>query len=370
MKVLIVSNSFKGSISAKDVSQSIARGILKIRPNFQITEMPIADGGTGTLEIINDILKGRIISTRATNPLGKKIKTEYGIVNKKKLAIIELARISGLHLLKENFRNPLKTTTQGVGELMKNSIKKGCKRIIIGVGDSATIDCGIGAMSALGIKFLDKHQRPVPPNCSGLLDLYSINSSAITHLKNIEFIVLADVSNKLTGNKGAIVYAPQKGATKKDIFIIDRALKNFRKVILYQYKIDLDKIKGAGAAGGIAGGMYAIMNAKIVSGFQFLCHLTNLKSAIADADLVITGEGRIDKTTFYGKATGKIIALCKKYRKRVILVCGSYSRDLNYKKYGTKKIYSLIEKTDNIKIAKTNASRLLTEIGSAIAQEI
>lgn len=370
MKVLIVPNSFKGSISATAVCQSIARGILKIRPNFQITELPIADGGTGTLEIINYILNGKIVSTRATNPLGKKIKTEYGIVYKEKLAIIELARISGLHLLKEDLPNPLKTTTQGVGELIKKSIKKGCKRIILGVGDSATIDCGIGAMSALGIKFLDKYQRPVSLNCSGLLDLFGINSSAIRHLKNIEFIVLTDVSNILTGSKGAIVYAPQKGATKKDLFIIDRALKNFRKVILRQYKIDLDKIKGAGAAGGIAGGMYAIMNAKIGSGFQFLSRLTNLKSAIAAADLVVTGEGRIDKTTFYGKATGKIIALCKKYRKKVVLICGSYSWDLNYKKYGIKKIYSLIEKTDSIKIAKINASRLLTEIGSAIAQEI
>ncbi len=370
MKVLIIPNSFKGSISAKAVSQNIARGIKKIRPNFQITEMPFADGGTGTLEIINDILKGRIISTRATNPLGKKIKTEYGIVYEEKLAIIELARISGLHLLKEDLLNPLKTTTQGVGELIKNSIKKGCKRIIIGVGDSATIDCGIGAMSALGIKFLDKYQRPVSLNCSGLLDLYSINNSAKEHFKNIQFIVLTDVSNPLTGSKGAIVYAPQKGATKKDIFIIDRALKNFRRVILRQYKIDLDKIKGAGAAGGIAGGMYAIMNAKIVSGFQFLSRLTNLKSAIADADLVVTGEGRIDKTTFCGKATGKIIALCKEYRKKIILICGSYSQDLDYKKYGIRKIYSLIEKTDNIKVAKIYASRLLTEIGSAMAQEI
>lgn len=370
MKILIVPNSFKGSICAKDVAENLAHGLLKIKPNLQITKIPIADGGSGTLEIINSSLKGKLVSLKATNPLGKKITTKYGIVPRKKLAIIELARISGLHLLKEDLFNPLKTTTKGVGELIKNSIKRGCKRIIIGVGDSATIDCGIGAMSALGIKFLDKYQRPVSLNCSGLLDLYSINSSAIKHLRKIEFIVLTDVSNTLSGPKGAMVYAPQKGATKRDLIIIDRALKNFRKVILRQYKIDLDKIEGAGAAGGIAGGMYAIMNAKIISGFQFLSHLTNLKYAIADADFVATGEGRIDKTSFYGKATGKIIALCKEYKKKVILICGSYSRDLNYKKYGIKKIYSLIEKTDNKKIAKINASALLTEIGASIAQEI
>lgn len=370
MKILIVPNSFKGSICAKDVVENLARGMLKIKPNLQITKIPIADGGSGTLEIINSSLKGKLVSLKATNPLGKKITTKYGIVPRKKLAIIELAQIAGLHSIKDRLQNPLITTTQGVGELIRESIRRGCKKIILGVGDSATIDCGIGAMSALGIKFLDKYQRPVSLNCSGLLDLYAIDSSAIKHLKKIEFIVLTDVSNTLSGPKGAMVYAPQKGATKRDLIIIDRALKNFREVILRQYKIDLDKIKGAGAAGGIAGGMYAIMNAKIISGLDFLSRVTKLKKAITTADLVVTGEGRIDKTTFYGKATGRIINLCRKYKKKVVLVCGSHSQNLHYRNYGIKKIYSLAEKTDNINIAIRNAAPLLIKIGSEIAQEI
>lgn len=370
MKILIIPNSFKGSLDAKNVARSLACGMLKIKPDLQLTKIPIADGGTGTLEILNRLLKGVIVSTRARNPLGKIIKTEYSIVYEKKLAIIELARIAGLHLLKEDLRNPLKTSTQGVGELIKNSIKKGCKRIILGVGDSATIDCGIGAMSVLGIKFLDQYQRPIAPNCSGLLNLYSVDNSIVRYLKDIEFIVLVDVVNNLTGHNGAIVYAVQKGATKKDLPTIKRALKNFRKIIFRQYKIDLNKIKGAGAAGGIAGGMASIMNAKIINGFDFFARIINLEKNIANADIIISGEGRIDKTTFYGKATGRIIALCRKYRKEMILVCGSYSRNLNYKHYGIKKIYSLIEKTDNINSAVKNVSTLLIKIGSEIAQEI
>ncbi|MGQ9465809.1 MAG: glycerate kinase family protein [bacterium] len=370
MQILIIPNSFKGSLPAKNVAQNLAAGMLKVKPNLLIKKMPIADGGTGTLEIIKSQLKYKLVSIKATDPLGKKIKAEYGIIHKKKVAIIELARIAGLHLIKQEMRNPLKTTTFGVGELIKDSMKRGCTRIILGVGDSATIDCGIGAMSALGIKFLDRHKKPVEWNCSGLLELHSIKNPINNWLKNIEFIVLVDVQNILTGKNGALVYAPQKGATKKDLFIINRGLRNFKKVILKQYNIDLDKIEGAGAAGGIAGGMHAILNAKIISGFDYFFRITRLKDAINNADLVITGEGKIDKTTFYGKATGKIIDLCRTYRRPLILVCGTCSHQLDYGKYGIKSIYCLTKGSRNERYAIKNAADLLIKIGSEIARTI
>ncbi|MEO0206351.1 MAG: glycerate kinase, partial [candidate division WOR-3 bacterium] len=311
MKILIAPASFKGSITSKEVSNSIANGIKKTKRNIVINELPIADGGLGTLDMITEYFKGKYVSCHITGPLGKKIKAKYSIIQKKKLAIIELAQAAGLHLIPDYLRSPLKTTTIGVGELIKDSIRRGCKTILIGVGDSGTIDCGIAAMSALGVKFLDKNSEAVELNCSGLLKLSMIDDTAVSLLRNsIEFVILADVSNPLTGKNGAIVYAKQKGARKKDLPLIEQALRNFRKVILNQYDINLDKIKGAGAAGGIAGGMYAILNAKIISGFDYFEKIFNLNQKIKSADLVITGEGKIDGTTFSGKATGRVIELC------------------------------------------------------------
>ncbi len=365
MKILIAPASFKGSIISKDVSYTIARAIRKIKKDIIIQEAPVADGGMGTLDIITKHFKGKYITCYVTGPLGKKIKAKYGIIPNKKLAIIELAQAAGLNLLPEHLRNPLKTTTIGVGDLIKDSIKKGCKKVIIGVGDSGTIDCGIGAMSVLGVKFLDKNLKPVALNCSGLLKLNWIDDTAVDSLKkSVEFVTLTDVANPLTGKNGAIVYAKQKGAKEKDLPLIEQALKNFKKIIFNQYKIDLDRIKGAGAAGGIGGGMYAILNAKITSGFAYFEKIFKLKEKIKNADIIITGEGKIDRTTFFGKAAGKIINLCKKYHKPVILVCGDYDRNLNLEKYGVIKIFSLIEITGNIKTAIRDAKRILKEIGT------
>ncbi|MEO0096400.1 MAG: glycerate kinase [candidate division WOR-3 bacterium] len=369
MKILIAPASFKGSIISKDISSAIVRGIRKIKKNIVVKESPIADGGMGTLDIITRHFKGKYITCYVTNPLGKKIKTKFGIIQNKKLAIIELAQAAGLHLIPEQLKNPLKTTTIGVGDLIKESIRMGSKKIIIGVGDSGTIDCGIGALSVLGVKFLDRNSKPVELTCSGLLKLKKIDATAVNSLKkSVEFIILADVANPLTGKKGAIVYAPQKGAKDEDLPLIARALKNFKKIIFNQYKIDLDRIRGTGAAGGIAGGMYAILNAKIVSGFDYFEKIFNQDKKVKNADLVVTGEGKIDKTTFSGKATGRIINLCKKYRKPVIIVCGDYDRNLDLRKYGVIKIYSLIESTKNKKRAINNAHQLLERIGVQIAK--
>ncbi len=370
MKIIIAPGSFKGSIISKDVSSIIARGIKKIKKNVEIYELPIADGGLGTLNIITEYFKGNYVSCNVTGPHGKKIRARYGIIQEKKIGIIELAQASGLHLIPECLRNPLETTTTGVGELIKDSIKKGCKKIIIGVGDSATIDCGIGALSALGVKFLDKNSKQIEINCAGLLNLYKIESTNVESLKSIEFIILVDVSNPLTGKNGAIVYAPQKGATKKELPIIHRCLKNFKKVILEEYGIDLDKIRGSGAAGGIAGGMYAILKAKLISGFDFFRKITQLETHIKNADLIITGEGMIDKTTFYGKTTGEIINICKKVQKPVIIVCGDFIKDLKLERYGILKVYALTEIAKNRDTAIRNAKKLLYKIGIEIGKRI
>jgi|UniRef100_A0A7C4TC57 glycerate kinase len=371
MRILICPNSFKGSCTSIDVCHSIARGIRRANPGAKIIEMPIADGGLGTVEILTKYLKGRFINTMVTGASGRTVKAKYSIVPSKKIAIIELAQSAGLHLVPENLRNPLKTTTTGVGELIINSIKKNCKRVIIGVGDSATIDCGIGAMSAMGIRFLDRVLKPVEPNCLGLLSLNKIDDKILKNkFKTIKFTVLTDVSNILTGKNGAIVYASQKGAKKRDLYLIEQALKNFKRVIIRHYGIDLDRIKGSGAAGGIAGGMYAILKAKIVSGFDFFKKITHLENHIKMADLIITGEGMIDKTTFYGKATGEIINICKKYQKPVIIVCGDSPKKFKLEIYGVSKIYTLTEIVKNRNTAIHNAKNLLYKIGYEIGTGI
>uniref|UniRef100_A0A7V1EIL8 Glycerate kinase n=1 Tax=candidate division WOR-3 bacterium TaxID=2052148 RepID=A0A7V1EIL8_UNCW3 len=362
MKILIAPGSFKGSIVSKEISHIIARGIKKIKKNVAVNELPIADGGLGTLNIITEYFKGNYVSCDVTGPLGKKIRARYGIIQRKNTGIIELAQASGLHLIPEYLRNPLETTTTGVGELIKDSIRKGCKRIIIGVGDSGTIDCGIGTLSALGVKFLDRNSKQIKTSCSGLLDLYKIDCTGIESLKSIEFNILVDVSNPLTGKNGAIVYASQKGATKKELPMIQQGLRNFKKVILNEYGIDLDKIKGSGAAGGIAGGMYAILNAKIIYGFDYFEKIFKLNKKIKNADLVITGEGMVDRTTFSGKATGRIIEICQKYDKPVILICGDYDQGLNFKKYGSIKIYSLVKIAKNKKSAILYPERFLKKL--------
>ncbi len=372
MKILVAPNSFKGSLLSTAVSQAIAKGIKKIKPEWKIIEMPVADGGLGTLEIFARKLKMDFVRRVVKNPLGKHTIAKYAVSLQKKMAIVELARAAGLHLLPENLRNPLITTTYGVGQLISDCIERGCTKIIITVGDSATIDCGIGTMSALGVEFLDRKGMPVTLNCKGLLRLSEIkfNEAARAEILRNEFIVLCDVRNTLTGKEGAIRYAVQKGAKKNMLPTIAMALHNFKSVILKKYQIDLDNIQGSGAAGGFAGGLNAILNAQILSGFEFYEKIFDMKRAIMNADIVVTGEGRIDKTTFCGKATGRIIEMCNKLNKPLIVVCGCYSKDVNLRQHRIKRIYALLDLTDNAKFAMESAGKLLFHLGSEIARNI
>ncbi|MCX7995725.1 MAG: glycerate kinase [candidate division WOR-3 bacterium] len=370
MKILIASGSFKGSINSLAACQAIARGIKKSGADVSIIETPIADGGTGTAIVLTGYLQGKIATCRVQGPIFRKVDAEYGIIPERKIAIVELAQAAGLHLVPQHLRNPLKTTTLGVGEIIKNLIKRKYKKIILGVGDSATIDCGIGAMSALGIRFLDRNLRPIEPTCLGLINLYQIDDTVVRKLKDLELTILVDVKNRLTGKSGAIVYAPQKGATKKELPLIMRALKNFKKIVYNQYKIDLDKINGAGAAGGIAGGMYAILGARITPGFDFLKKTFNISEKIKNADCVITGEGKIDQTTFRGKATGRLLEMARKCGKPLILICGDYERDLNFKNYDVVKLYSLTRIAKNREHAIRDAEKILERIGMDIGKTL
>ena len=268
MKILVAPNSFKESLTSTEVAHYIKKGLKKASRKLKVTELPLADGGTGTAHIITKALDGDFIKREVSGPLHERVSATYGIAPQHKVAIIELAEAAGLRLVPPKKRNPLITSTKGVGELILDAINNHYNKIILGIGDSATIDCGVGALSVLGAKFLSKKGEEIELNCQGLLELKQIDTSNILRkLKYTKITIASDVRNILTGRYGALVYAKQKGATKKTISIIHKALKNYKKVILKQYNVDLDKIPGSGAAGGIGGAFVALLNAQIVSGF-------------------------------------------------------------------------------------------------------
>lgn len=372
MKILVAPNSFKESLTSIDVAHHIRIGLKKASKKFHVTELPLADGGTGTASILTRALDGKFITLKATGPLNRKVTATYGIVPQQKIACIELAEAAGLRLVPQKSRNPLVTTTKGVGELMLDAVHRGCKKIILGIGDSATIDCGVGALSALGVRFLDRFNQEIEPTCRGLLALKKIDLSRLyREMEYIKIIIAADVYNVLTGKKGALVYAQQKGAKARMVSIIQKALKNFKKVVLQQYNINLDNSPGSGAAGGIGGAMKVFLNAEIISGFGIVQEIVFLEDEIKQADLVITGEGRIDKQTWYGKSTKKVVDSAQRYKKPVILIAGSITKDAKaFYKYGVVRQYSILKSTVSLHKALKHAPQLLEEVSYRVGKDI
>ncbi len=323
MKIIIAPNSFKGCLKSTDISNIIEKGIKKIIPNSKIIKSPLADGGDGTLEVLKNLIGGKYVEIKATDPIGRKIKTKY--IKKGNVAYIEMAKISGIALLKENEKNPLKTTTFGLGEIIIDAIQKGCKKIYIGVGGSSTNDGGIGALTAIGFKFVDKEGKIIfPGEGKDLIKIKKvIYPENYDNLKKIEFIILSDVKNPLYGKKGAAyVYAPQKGADKKMVKILDYGLRNYAKIIKKYKGININKIEGSGAAGGIVAGFFSFLNTSIVSGIEEILKLGKFEVKIKNAKILVTGEGKIDKQTLYGKAVGVILKISEKYKIHTIVLAG------------------------------------------------
>ncbi len=370
MKVLVAPNSFKESLNSIEVAHHIAKGLRKVSRKFKITELPLADGGTGTSYIMTKALDGEFVSRKVTGPTNSMITATYGVVPKQRVAIVELAEAAGLKLIPKKERNPLITTTIGVGELILDAVNNRYRKIILGIGDSATIDCGVGALSVLGARFLDRKDSPIELNCKGLLNLKRIDTSQIPErVKSTKITIACDVKNILTGRYGALVYAKQKGAKRATMPLIRKALKIFKKVVLKQYQIDLDKIPGSGAAGGIGGAFVAVMKSEMISGFGLIKELVYLEDAIKACDLVITGEGKIDKQNLYGKTTKKVVDIAYKYKKPVILIAGSITKDAEiFYKYGVIGQYSILKSSVSLKNAIKNAPKLLEDLAYSIGK--
>lgn len=299
-KIIIIPDSFKGSLSSLEVCNAIEEGILKVFKNIEIKKIPIADGGEGTVDSVLYATGGKIKKVNVRNPLGEIIKAKYGIIDNNK-AVIEMAEASGLTLIKE--KNPLKSSTYGTGELIKYAIENGIKEILIGIGGSATNDCGIGMANALGYRFLDKDKKELEAIAENMIKIAEIDDSNVDKkIFDIKINVACDVKNPLYGKDGATaIYGTQKGVNKESFDILDNGLKNIAKLVKEKFNKEIDYIEGSGAAGGLGGGLIAFCNAELKSGIDAILDIIDFENEIKDASLIITGEGAIDGQTKKGK---------------------------------------------------------------------
>lgn len=323
MRILIAPDSFKGSLSSIEASSIMKKACLKIFPDAKIILFPLADGGEGTVEVLKRILGGTLKTEEVFDHLKRKIKAQW--LKNKNCGFIEMASSAGLILLKEKEKNPLKTTTFGVGQLIKKAVASKCKKIYIGIGGSSTNDGGIGALTALGVKFFKKNGRLIYPGAGkDLNDIEKIDFSGIpSEILSAEFVILSDVKNPLYGKNGAAyIYAPQKGAEAEMVSFLDKGLRNYAAVIKKCTGKNISEIPGAGAAGGIGAGLLTFLNAKIVSGIETILRMGNFEKKLQNADLLLTGEGKIDSQIKYGKTLGVLFKLCEKYQIPTIAFAG------------------------------------------------
>ena len=329
MRVVVAIDSFKGSMSSLEAGEAISNGIKKAHKDAEVEIRPLADGGEGTVEALSIGMGGRLINVDVTGPVGRKVRAVYGIVDSSKTAIIEMSQAAGITLVSGDERNPLYTTTFGVGELIKDAINKGCRHFVVGIGGSATNDCGIGMLQALGYEFLDKEGNKVGFGASGVRDIVSIkDENVIKELSECYFRVACDVNNPLCGDLGcSAIYGPQKGATQEMVADMDGWLKNYSKIVKEKYPTADSEYPGTGAAGGLGYAFFNFTNSKLESGIKIVLDETKLEEYVKDADIVVTGEGRLDHQTVMGKAPVGVANIAKKYNKKVIAFSGSVTED-------------------------------------------
>lgn len=328
-KIVVACDKYKGNMSAVEVCNIIRDAVLDVQQDINIVVSPMADGGEGTVDTLVESLDGRYIDMRVTGPLGTELDARFGII-KENTAVIEMSAASGLWLVPENRRNPLETTSYGTGQMIRKALEMGCKKIIVGIGGSATNDAGMGMASALGVKFYDWNGRLLDPVGRELINLARIDVSDIYGpVKGSEIYVACDVDNPLYGKNGAaFVYAPQKGADSEAIEILDKGLINFAGAVKKDLGKDISHLKGAGAAGGLGAGLVAFLDAELRPGTEIIIEATSLVKKIRDADLVITGEGAMDNQTYYGKSAYGVAKAAMESGVPVITINGSV--DISY----------------------------------------
>ncbi|HBT3063795.1 TPA: glycerate kinase [Klebsiella aerogenes] len=359
MKIVIAPDSYKESLSALDVATAIETGFREIYPHAEYVKVPVADGGEGTVEAMMAATQGHIVQVSVTGPLGEPVNAFYGLSGDMRCAYIEMAAASGLESVPPTRRNPLLTTSWGTGELIRHALDAGVSQIIIGIGGSATNDGGAGMAQALGAKLLSAGQQQIAPGGGALETLARIDLSELDpRLADCRIDVACDVTNPLTGPQGAsAVFGPQKGATAAMIERLDRGLQHFAQIIDRDLDIDVLSLEGGGAAGGMGAALYAFCGANLRPGIEIVTDALGLAELVADADLVITGEGRIDSQTIHGKVPVGVAKVAKRFNVPVIGIAGSLTADVGVvHQHGLDAVFSVLYSVCTLDEALANAA--------------
>lgn len=362
VKIIIASDSYKGTLTSLDVANCIERGIRNYNENYEIVKLSMADGGEGTVAALVEATKGNYKKVIVRDPLFRKVEATYGISGDGNTAFIEIAEASGLTLLKEKERNPYITSSYGTGQLICDALDKGCKDLVIGLGGSGTNDGGAGLLRALGARFLDKNNNELKEGGFYLSGLTRIDTTNIhPRLKECKIKIASDVDNPLCGRNGAsYIYGPQKGATDEMIVKLDEALSHYAKIIEKTVGINVANLKGAGAAGGMGVVFLGFANAKIEKGIDIVIKETQLEKHLQDADLVITGEGSIDYQTRFGKTPYGVAQKSKEHNVPVIAIAGTVGKDADeLYDYGFDSIFSIIDKPLTLEQAMKDSDILI-----------
>ena len=374
MHILIVPNAFKNSLEAAEAADAIEAGLKLSKLVCTTTCFPVADGGDGTGGLIIEKCNGAIITREVRDPLGRKIRSSFGLIDNSKTAVIEMADASGLRLLKKSELKPLRASSYGTGELIKSALDEDVRKMVVGMGGSATVDGGCGILSALGVKFMDGAGKQLPAVPEDLLKMTAVDASALDpRIFDCEIVILCDVNNKLLGPNGAAkVFGPQKGATPKDVVLLDAFLKKFSSITARQTGIDMAGIKHSGTAGGAAAGLHAWLNAKLVNGIDSFLSLTNFDEELHKCNLVITGEGSIDAQTLDGKGPYGVALRAKNKNIPVIGMAGKVPAENDDKLNACFDVLiSINNETDDLAAAmkntRANLIQTATEIGDRIA---
>jgi glycerate kinase len=370
MKIIIAPDSFKESLSALEVAEEIEAGFREVLPDAEYLKLPMADGGEGTVAAMVAATGGSLLQVNVTNPLQEPVKACYGLTGDGKTAIIEMAAAGGLALVPVNLRNPMTTTTFGTGELIKAALSAGARHLIIGIGGSATNDGGAGMLQALGVKLQGHDGLEIGVGGCNLANLAHIDISCMdSRLKACRIEAACDVNNPLTGPKGAShTFGPQKGATPAMVAQLDDNLGHFARLINRDLGKQVDSVPGAGAAGGMGAALSAFLGAKLRPGIDIVVEAVGLDALVKDADLVITGEGRIDNQSIHGKTPIGVAAVAKRYGKPVIGIAGSLSNDVGIvHEYGIDAVFSVLNQVGTLDEALTYAAINLRAVARNIA---
>ena len=373
MKILVAPDSFKGSLTAMEVSENIKRGIHNFDSKIDVDLLPMADGGEGTVQSLVDATDGKIIEKEVTGPLGNKVEAFYGLLGDGKTAVIEMAAASGLPLVPEGKKNPLKTTTYGTGELIASALEHGVKQIIIGIGGSATNDAGVGMAQALGAEIFDAEGDQVAFGGGNLDQIEKINLKKLdSRLKNVEIMVACDVDNPLYGEDGAAyVYAPQKGADREMVEILDQNLRHFNQIVINELNKDTNQIPGAGAAGGLGAGLVAFLDAELKAGVDIVLDIIDFESRLRNVDLVITGEGMLDGQSIYGKTPVGVSRSAAKKDIPVIAVAGTLGSGVEkVLEHGINSYFSIIDCPSELNQIVERSPELLANLSEQIIRTI